>query len=1314
VKIPKNLGRYEVLDLISQGGMGTLFRARDPRIGRYVAVKVLKKDFDTSELRDRFSREARAAGCLSHPNIVTIYDVGEEDGLPFIAMEYVRGETFVEIIGLRPPLPTERKLQLMEEVCAGLNHAHEAGIVHRDIKPANLILSSEGVVKILDFGIAKLSSAGLTMPGVIMGTLNYMSPEQAKGQTVDARTDIFAVGSVMYELLSHQPAFAGTRAGEVLHRILSGTPAPITDYCPDLDPRVVQVIDRTLEKDPDRRFQTIAAVQKAIAAVRLDPRVSPTPPPSARPSRSPSNRAADSAALRAEHVEEYLAAADRAFTAGDYDGATEACKQVLLLDASNERAFATLDRIHRAADERHAALQSAVERGRAAFQSGNLMAALREVKQALALDPYDADALALNAETEQAITDRQEEAKRRAAIDAARRRFAAGDHRAALQSLEALPASSALVRAALDELRASYAEIEAQQRLEAEQDQQRRRIATLAAEARAAIAAGRLDDAMRIAADIRAIDSAAADLADINARVRDAQAAAQAREEIGRILAEFDARFAEGNLAGAEERLTAAAALSATDPRLPAARQRLADEKAARAAAEARQRQGEEAINNAAARLQAGDLAAADEMLRRAADLVPGHARAAELAEQLRVARERQAAAEAAERLKREVDDLIASASRHLLAAAHDAAELPIALARVNSALALDPGNAEATRLKAAIEADFAAKRDAARARTTIENAGRRFANGKHLAAIKLLQDFNPPNHPDVVKALGELRAALQVIEEKRRLEQERAERQQRLAALVTDARAALTEQRFDDALQIVAKAEDIDAAAADLAPLKEQIAREQAAARLRAEIEAIVADIDERLTRGELDSARELLAKATARGAADPVVTGARQRVDQAVAQREAAAARERAEAAAREREAAAAREREAAAAREREAALAREREAALAREREAALAREREAALAREREAALAREREAALARERDAKIAREREAAAAREREAAAAREREAAAAREREAAAARERDVAAAREREAVAAREREAAAAREAATTRNVPPHTTPPPGRIEADPDAETLFAGDLQQAVRAALSAAGRDQPRPATTPVVNAGATSPGTARIEPDPARRKADDLLAAARAHLDTPNPREANVTSALEKIEQALAAIPNDPAALALETTANETLLRLRDAARIDTAIRNARSRFAIGKHQAAIQLLEGLDPASHPAVADALKELRASLQAIEDRRRQEAAARQARPAPDSDATFVLSAPEVAALRRQQPDQGVTLFAPGSAPAAPAPAAEPGAAPPAPDNSDNQRRLMLLAGVLVAALLVAMLLLRFAS
>src|SRR5262249_18984753 len=267
--------------------------------------------------------------------------------------------------------------------------------------------------------------------------------------------------------------------------------------------------------------------------------------------------------------------------------------------------------------------------------------------QALALDPNDAAALALSAQTEQAIKDRQDDARIRAAVDAARRRFAAGDHRAALESLEALqPATNLLVRSALDELRRALNQIVEQQRIEAAQSDRRRRIAALAGEARAAIAGDRLDDAARILSEIRDIDPSAPELTDVAEHVRRAHAAARTREEVGRTLAEFETRVGEGDLAQAESLLNGVVGLAAGDPRIPAARQRLAEAKAALAA----RREGEQTLDAAAARLQAGDLAAAGEMMKRAAQLVPGHPRGAELAEQLNLALERQAAAEAAER----------------------------------------------------------------------------------------------------------------------------------------------------------------------------------------------------------------------------------------------------------------------------------------------------------------------------------------------------------------------------------------------------------------------------------------------------------------------------------------------------------------------------------------------------------------------------------------------------------------------------------------------------------------------------------------
>jgi serine/threonine-protein kinase len=207
VAIPKNIARYQVLNHLEAGGMGSVYLARDPAIDRLVAIKLLKEGFDNAELRERFMREARSAGRLRHINIVTIFDVGEHDNQPFIAMEYVEGETLYALIKRRAALSIGRKIQLMDELAAGLQYAHRGGIVHRDIKPKNVMLDADGVVKVLDFGIARVADGGgggiKTQAGMLMGTLNYMAPEQMMGlPDVDARADQFSAGAVFYELLA--------------------------------------------------------------------------------------------------------------------------------------------------------------------------------------------------------------------------------------------------------------------------------------------------------------------------------------------------------------------------------------------------------------------------------------------------------------------------------------------------------------------------------------------------------------------------------------------------------------------------------------------------------------------------------------------------------------------------------------------------------------------------------------------------------------------------------------------------------------------------------------------------------------------------------------------------------------------------------------------------------------------------------------------------------------------------------------------------------------------------------------------------------
>ena len=249
--------------------MGALYLARDPAIDRLLAIKVLRRGFDSPDLRERFSREARAAGRLRHPNIVTIFDVGEDRGDPFIAMEFLAGETLSELLRHRARLSLARRVRLIEELCDGLSYAHRAGIVHRDIKPANLMVDSEGILKILDFGIVRVDESAVTQAGVMVGTVNYMSPEQVVGGPVDHRSDIFAVGLVAYELLTARQAFPGTLKDGLLNRILNVAIEPLPQVAPTLDAEIVSIVERALKADPVDRYQDLARMRNDLLRVRL-------------------------------------------------------------------------------------------------------------------------------------------------------------------------------------------------------------------------------------------------------------------------------------------------------------------------------------------------------------------------------------------------------------------------------------------------------------------------------------------------------------------------------------------------------------------------------------------------------------------------------------------------------------------------------------------------------------------------------------------------------------------------------------------------------------------------------------------------------------------------------------------------------------------------------------------------------------------------------------------------------------------------------------------------------------------------------------
>ena len=277
----RTISHYEVQEKLGAGGMGEIYKARDPRLNRTVAIKALPAgSTGDPDRRRRFIQEAQAASGLNHPNIITIHDILSEDGNDYMVMEFVAGKTLDGVIPAGG-LPVTIALRYAAQIADALAAAHAAGIVHRDLKPANIMVTDAGRIKILDFGLAKvtvaaalteetqtLGAAPMTMEGSILGTVSYMSPEQAQGKKVDARSDIFAFGAVLYEMATGHKAFPGDSAITTLTAILRDEVRPATDYAPGVPPELEAIIGRALRKDPEQRWQSMQEVHGALEDLR--------------------------------------------------------------------------------------------------------------------------------------------------------------------------------------------------------------------------------------------------------------------------------------------------------------------------------------------------------------------------------------------------------------------------------------------------------------------------------------------------------------------------------------------------------------------------------------------------------------------------------------------------------------------------------------------------------------------------------------------------------------------------------------------------------------------------------------------------------------------------------------------------------------------------------------------------------------------------------------------------------------------------------------------------------------------------------------
>ena len=352
--------------------MGIVYHARDPIINRRVALKTITTGLaDNPGLLERFYREAQSAGGLQHPNIVTIYDMGEASGIPYIAMEFIEGESLEIIIAREDKLPIPLKLSYAMQGCRALDYAHKRGIVHRDIKPANLMVNKEGVVKVVDFGIARVLEASKTQTGMLIGTFAYMSPEQYEGMHADERSDIWSFGVLLYELLAGKRPFSGATPASVMHSICHSQPQPISTHVPDCPSELQTVMDKVLMKSPVERYQSMEDL-----LLDLDPIFK---------------------ALQAATVSQRITEANQLFGNGEFTPARDLLKQALQIDSSNVTARSLLEKVNgelkRIVVRPRA--QGHVDRGNALLSEGKIQEAKAEAEASLQLDSRFEPALSL-------------------------------------------------------------------------------------------------------------------------------------------------------------------------------------------------------------------------------------------------------------------------------------------------------------------------------------------------------------------------------------------------------------------------------------------------------------------------------------------------------------------------------------------------------------------------------------------------------------------------------------------------------------------------------------------------------------------------------------------------------------------------------------------------------------------------------------------------------------------------------------------------------------------------------------------------------
>jgi tetratricopeptide (TPR) repeat protein len=465
-QVPAKIGKYDIVGVIGRGGMGIVYEATDPHLARRVAIKMITGDFaENPDMLKRFSREAQSVACLQHPNIVTLYDLGANEGNPYLVMEYLDGENLEAALSNRRHLSMLDKMSIIIQVCRGLGYVHRRGVIHRDIKPANIMLCRDGGIKIFDFGIARVGDQNVTRTGEVIGTLKYMAPEQVNSRTADFRADIFSTGVVLYQLITSHLPFEGDNTAATLLKIVHEPPPPLGNFLLNYPPQIEEILLRAMAKKPDDRYGSAddfafdledllgqlkeeligremnaasswlhqGAVYEAQGTLQRLLKVDPQHSGAMRLLREVQQRI-----QRVEigkQVHELRENAEKALAAGQIDEAQEHVDRAIALD----REDAGLEQLRQtilAVEARAKKLQSALDTAQAAQSDGDLDTAKRAAEEALVIGPNNSQARTLHRLIAQEMEERTRQREIENLLREARQQISSRNFAAALDILK--------------------------------------------------------------------------------------------------------------------------------------------------------------------------------------------------------------------------------------------------------------------------------------------------------------------------------------------------------------------------------------------------------------------------------------------------------------------------------------------------------------------------------------------------------------------------------------------------------------------------------------------------------------------------------------------------------------------------------------------------------------------------------------------------------------------------------------------------------------------------------------------------------------